>query len=532
MIKNTSLLFDTYTSLDRKIVRKEIEFPPIAEYRKSLIGIFQQLDRTDNRQDDVAQRIWSIISKLQTSTASFDKMLLDATRNIFISKETIKENWGYEIWANYQRANSIVDSLLGSANPILDCLIKCVTSLMAGESSFAIYCPKEEVLEIKQSFGEAGIDISQINFLSTVADYRKSSLFDIIIKIGPMRRQGRARTADALLTSPKCKTIIQLIWEKSPDESAHGYDPIVPVVRDEGGFIKSKIVNWVVETELVVVEWSKVIPPPTIEALGISLSDDLTLLSGESREFRSAVLLSLYDGYGILFAPATKLVVFNLNQEETGASDVCSAATIKPGSFIAIVGAYTVDLDENSLVGSDRFSIIWKQKLVEADKSNSSEFYHKLQKNGLDLWGLRSAIKHWMQPTSTVIHAPQKKAHFKILCCVLGLTTQVNYQNNNIPFWRAAWDEISISRGEAILEGMHNADIIESKVLQALRNFNADIQSEIGDSNKYLLKVPFDGVGGYFPVTLHKVLEVESGYRAPDAEFRKILQLEFIQLWQ
>jgi hypothetical protein len=115
---------------------------------------------------------------------------------------------------------------------------------------------------------------------------------------------------------------------------------------------------------------------------------------------------------------------------------------------------------------------------------------------------------------------------------VLGLTTQVNYQNNNIPFWRAAWDEISISRGEAILEGMHNADIIESKVLQALRNFNADIQSEIGDSNKYLLKVPFDGVGGYFTVTLHKVLEVESGYRAPDAEFRKILQLEFIQLWQ
>ena len=137
-----------------------------------------------------------------------------------------------------------------------------------------------------------------------------------------------------------------------------------------------------------------------------------------------------------------------------------------------------------------------------------------------------------MQPTSTVIHAPQKRAHFEILCRVLDLNNRVSHRGNMMPFWRAAWAEISISRGEAILEGIQNAEMIESSVLAALRQLNGHINAEIGEARKFEVKIPFGDEGGYVPLSLHKVAEVESGYRAPDAELRKILQLEFIQQWQ
>jgi hypothetical protein len=79
---------------------------------------------------------------------------------------------------------------------------------------------------------------------------------------------------------------------------------------------------------------------------------------------------------------------------------------------------------------------------------------------------------------------------------------------------------------------MQNADKLESSMLAALRQLNGHIMSDIGQSKKFDVKIPFGDEGGHIPLALHKVAEVESGYRAPDAELRKILQLEFIQQWQ
>ena len=532
MNRDATSLFDSYIATGRTIVRREIEFAPVAEFRKSLIGIFQQLDRADERQGDIAVRIWSVISRLMTSTGAFDRMLPDATESIFASPGSVKENWGHEIWANYDRAVSIAYSLVGIPNPLAQKLIETVQELNRESRSFAIYCPKVEVPELQRNLAEAGLDSTAVKVVSTVVDYRELGVVDTVIKIGPMRTQGRARTTDSLLTSPKCNSIIQLTWEKAPDESSHGYDPIVPVSREHVGRIKSPLVDWQVNVEPVVIEWPHPIPAPTPEASGLQLSDDLSLLSGASREFRSAVLLTLDSEYGMLCAPATKMVVYHLGQEGENCADVRSAAAIEPGSYIAVAGSYTNDADSDGQVGADNYSLVWKKKLSEAAESAPLGFLEKLEQAGLDLVGLRSAIKHWMQPTSTVIHAPQKRGHFEILCRVLGLTYAVNHRGVSMPFWRAAWAEISASRGEAILEGMQNADMLESSVLAALRQLNGHIMSEIGQSKKFEVKIPFGDEGGHVPLALHKVAEAESGYRAPDAELRKILPLEFIQQWQ
>jgi hypothetical protein len=532
MNRDTSSLFDSYISAERKIVRREIGFPPVAEFRKSLIGIFQQLDRADERQSDIAVRIWSIISRLMTSTAAFERMLPDATESIFVSSKSVKENWSHEIWANYDRAVAIAYSLVGVPNPLTQQLIESVKAMVNESRNFAVYCPKLEIPELHRTLADAGIDRSGVKVISTVVDYREIGFVDTIIKIGPMRTQGRARTVDSLVTSPKCNTIIQLTWEKTPDESSHGYDPIVPVSREQAGRIKSVLVDWDVKVEPVVIEWLEPIPAAAPEASGLQLSDDLTLLSGASREFRSAVLLTLDAEYGMLCAPATRMVVYSLGQEGEPCAEVRSAAAIEPGSYISVAGAYTNDSDGEGQVGADNYSQVWKKKLSDAAESAPLGFLQKLEQGGLDLVGLRSTTRHWIQPTSTVIHAPQKRGHFEILCRVLDLNNRVSHRGNMMPFWRAAWAEISISRGEAILEGIQNAEMIESSVLAALRQLNVHINTEIGEARKFEVKIPFGDEGGYVPLTLHKVAEVESGYRAPDAELRKILQLEFIQQWQ
>lgn len=532
MKKNAGFLFDSYASAERKLVRKEVEFAPITEFRKSLLGIFQQLDRTDERQSDIAVRIWTVISRLMTSTSAFERMLPDATESIFVSSKSVKENWGHEIWANYDRAVSIAYSLVGVPNPLAKTLIESVRSMLQESRTFAVYCPKVEVPELQITLGEAGIDPSLVKVISTVVDFRELEFVDTVIKIGPMRTQGRARTVDSLVTSPKCNSIIQLTWEKTPDESSHGYDPIVPASREHPGHIKSALVDWEIKVEPVVIEWLDPIPAAAPEAAGLQLTDDLTILSGASREFRSAVLLTLDAEYGMLCAPATKMVVYHLGQDGENCADVRSAGMIEPGSFIAVTGAYANDSVADGQVGADNYSQIWKKKLSEAAESAPLGFLQKLEQAGLDLVGLRSTTRHWMQPTSTVIHSPQKRGHFEILCRVLGLNKQVSHRGIIMPFWRAAWAEISISRGEAILEGMQNADMLESSVLAALRQLNGHIKNEMGEARKFEIKIPFGEEGGHVPLSLHKVAEVESGYRAPDAELRKILQLEFIQQWQ
>jgi hypothetical protein len=529
---DASSLFDSYVSYERKIVRREVEFPPVAEFRKSLIGIFQQLDRADERQSDIAVRIWSIISRLMTSTSPFERMLPDATESIFVSAKSVKENWGHEIWANYDRAVTIAYSLVGVPNPLAQQLIESVKAMINESRTFVVYCPRVEVPELQKTLADAGIDASAVKIISTVVEYREIGFVDNIIKIGPMRTQGRARTVDSLVTSPKCNTIIQLTWEKTPDESSHGYDPIVPVSREQAGRIKSVLVDWDVKVEPVVIEWLEPIPAAAPEASSLLLSDDLTLLSGASREFRSAVLLTLDAEYGMLCAPATRIVVYTLGQVSELCADVRSAATIEPGSYITVTGAYANEAAADGQVGADNYSQLWKKKLTEAAESAPLGFLQKLEQAGLDLIGLRSTTRHWMQPTSTVIHSPQKRSHFEILCRVLDLNNRVSYRGNMMPFWRAAWAEISISRGEAILEGIQNAEMIESSVLAALRQLNGHINAEMGEARKFEVKIPFGDEGGYVPLTLHKVVEVESGYRAPDAELRKILQLEFIQQWQ
>ena len=139
MNRDATSLFDAYAAARRTIVRRELEFAPVAEFRKSLIGIFQQLDRADERQGDIAVRIWSIISRLMTSTAAFDRMLPDATECIFVSPKSVKENWGHEIWANYDRAVSIAYSLVGVPNPLALKLIEVVRGLIEQSRTFAIY---------------------------------------------------------------------------------------------------------------------------------------------------------------------------------------------------------------------------------------------------------------------------------------------------------------------------------------------------------------------------------------------------------
>lgn len=531
-MQSVSKIFDSYTHSNLKIVRKEVEFLPVAEFRKSLIGIFQQLDRSDERQNAIADRIWSIISKLLTSALAFETILPEATEQIFISPKTVKENWGHEIWANYERAVFIAYSLVGVPNPIFQELLSCIKFLISNRQSFKIIYPKQWIEELSQKLKAEGIDISQINIISSVPDYRDCEYVDTIIKIGPMRKQGWARTPDSLLTSPKCKTIVQITWEKTPDESSHGYDPIVPVSRLQLGRIKSKIVDWEIDTQTVAINWNIPIPPPTIEGSGIILSDELTTLSVLSKEIRSAVLLSLDAFYGILCAPAGKMIVFNPGQNIDACCDVKSASSVEPGSFIAIVGDYTKDSDVDGCIGLDNYSRTWKVKLEKEIELAPIAFIQNLEQHGLDLSELRSAIRHWIQPTSTVIHAPQRSSHFEIICKVMGLTQIVNFRGKQMPFWRAAWSEITISRGEAIQAGMQNSERMETVVLEGLRTQNEILNQEISEKSKIIVKITSGEDGGYLPVTLYKVLEIESGYRAPDCELRKILQLDYIQQWQ
>src|ERR1035438_7824889 len=103
-----------------------------------------------------------------------------------------------------------------------------------------------------------------------------------------------------------------------------------------------------------------------------------------------------------------------------------------------------------------------------------------LHNNGVTLLCLRSCVEHWCEPSTTVIHAPQQRKHFQILIEALAIDSGADNPvgAHGIPWWQRAWNEVRISRGEAIQAGVHGHEAIEDQALAILNGLLPEIRQK------------------------------------------------------
>src|SRR5262249_44015943 len=69
--------------------------------------------------------------------------------------------------------------------------------------------------------------LGPVTFLHSVRDYRLVDPFDILLKVGPLRSRGWGSCPDSLITAPRFRKFIQIVWSGCGDEEGFGYDPVV-----------------------------------------------------------------------------------------------------------------------------------------------------------------------------------------------------------------------------------------------------------------------------------------------------------------
>jgi hypothetical protein len=176
---------------------------------------------------------------------------------------------------------------------------------------------------------------------------------------------------------------------------------------------------------------------------------------------------------------------------------------------------------------------IWKRRLREELQSSPDAFCLRLRNMGLGLQNLRGCVEYWARPPRAVIHAPQQRRHFQILIDALALDAAVTQPTgrDTRPWWQRAWDEIRVTRGEAIQTGMQEHEIIEQQTLHLLRSMLPEIRSRAPGGEGFRLPIPDGGdLRGAF--VFFKVLRIEEAYLAPDSEIKVVRDLSTLEQWK
>ena len=162
--------------------------------------------------------------------------------------------------------------------------------------------------------------------------------------------------------------------------------------------------------------------------------------------------------------------------------------TLHKGMFLIRPSLEDVDLG-GVTARHGSYSQVWKGRLRSNFISDPLGLYYRLSEAGLNLIHLYSAIEHWCEPPTSVIHAPQKSRHFQILIEVLDLDENrvVVHGHGSSPWWQLAWAEIQRSRGQAIQSGFLEKEIIEEELVTILRGLLPQIRKEATTNARFRL---------------------------------------------
>ncbi|MGD9932848.1 MAG: hypothetical protein AB7T37_03935 [Dehalococcoidia bacterium] len=512
------------------IERYELHLPAFTDLRRSLGAIVSRLRETeDSDAIEASDAIRIHLSEWLTAPVPFDQRLFDWSAALG-EPGLIETRWGSDIRKAHDVAIDAARELLQAANPARVGLRDVLLRLSKEGRPWRIFCHRR----VRGHFESLGheIEFSSETFLHSVADYRDTSPFEVLLKCGPLRSRGWGSAPDALLTAPRFRTLTQFVWAGSVDEDGFGLDPVAGASSGSPETLTgtSSTARWTRRTIAVGDTSARVSgPEPALDELTYfqQISRDTSLL-------RSAVLIDVGDDCGVLLPPNAKEPSFNPQEE----GDESPFDFRVPGETLA-VGMFLIrgqlgDLDFGGVQATDgHYSRVWKQKLAGALSSNTPDLIRRLRDAGLNLQHLAGDARRWRKPPTNVIHAPQQKKHFEILVRVLGIDHEPGTPASvrRRPWWQYAWHEIARSRGEAIMEGTQKQEIKYEELFTLLGDVLPELKAEAPTGTRFRYAIPpgrsLSGVVHFYPVRF-----IEAGFRVPEYALRELIELDTVEQWR
>lgn len=504
---------------------------------RRMIAGFREAD--DSGANEAANHLQRALSEWLTLPLPFDSAVTQRLQFLG-APETFARHWGDDMGKLYRSALEASHALVAKDNPLCTVLAEQLRSLQKQGSDFRVFCHRTAVPLYMNLFSLPNDTKPPAKvFLHSCRDYRDSEPFDVLVKLGPLRSRGWGAAPDAILTAPRFTKLLQIVWSGCNDESEFGYDPVAAVGRSEAELSSMPMRDNT--THALGIRWEprsyKVGEVEETLATGMPDADDFQLfkdlMQEQGRDDRPAVLVQFDDEQGILYPPLSQVLCF----DPMCPDEVCIGSRI-PGETLAEDTYILRSILQESRLGEPqaqhgRFSQIWKDCLRKQFHENPSELIRKLSAAGLQLLRLDLAIAHWLRAPTTVIHAPQQKRHFEILVRILGVDfapVAPAYLRGRA-LWEYAWNEICLSRGEAIHAGVLNHAQTEDQLRVILKGMLPKIRSLAQAGGSFSVALPRDSsLSG--TVLFDRVRAIEEGFRVPVVELRQTHDLDEVEQWR
>jgi hypothetical protein len=506
------------------IQRYEIASAAFGAMLRSLRQIASRLrDSDDQPARDVLDGLRALLSEWLTVPVPFDRSTFDGITDLFGPAYLVQARWGFEISTAYDSVLRARDNLISAENPMREKLREIISDAWSRGLFFKIYCHKSARPHFDSLFSALPEPpVLGTRFLHSLREYRETELFDLLIKVGPLRARGWSAVPDAVMTAPRFGTLAQIVWSGSRDDADFG-DPAFQAASRGSAAVK-----WNTRA-------SHFGDDPGAVSEDAPDSDDLSYFRDvvyQAGEKRSATLIEIDKQQAIVYPPYSRVLSFDPDPAAREPIDHrIPYETLQEGMFLILPNVETFDFGDPT-AQHGIYSQIWKDRLKHEFRMDEQDLIDRLRGAGLTLVHLRSAIERWCEPPNSVIHAPQLMKHFEILTEVLRLgDTSSPRDPTSPPWWRRAWGEIRRSRGEAIQSGFAEKEIVEEQLIAILRGLLSRIREQAAENMRFSLSTPAEsdirGRCVLFPINA-----IEGGFHVPESELKIIHDLKETDKWR
>lgn len=511
------------------IEKHEVFLSEFSRLRYNLRCIIERVSQSDNVEAyEICTQFRVLLSEWLTAPVIFDEFIFENLR-FFGDLSTVASKWGNDVLVYFEAALNSAEKLNSQTNPVRSILLQTIRDLRIQHKSFKIYCHRLAKPHFDSIMDpETDTKIEDDKFIHTAKDYRDLEPVDVLIKVGPLRAKGWGSVPDAIITSPRFRKLVQVVWRGCFDEKDFGYNPVVSA--DMASNAKSCTDGNLAISRILLQNYDN-------SKTGEELidEDEFQLFStlNDKRDKQNAVMIHLMEGYGILYPPHAQVLSFDPTPaEQEPLIHRLPGETLSEGMFI--IKPLLDDVDLGGVQAKHGYySKIWKNRLAEELSNNKNGLVRRLRNAGLNLINLRTAVYRWVDPPSTVIHAPQLMGHFKILIDVLAVDFGIKDDNKRgkIQGWQYAWNEIRRSRGEAIQAGVNEQEVIEEELMSIINNSLDGIRQKASTENIFKFQIP-SGKSLQGDTVFLKIYAIETGFKAPYEELKKLSELSEIEKWR
>jgi len=513
--------------------RHELYLLPFSNLRKSVRTIASKLEEVSEVRplEEHVIKIRNLMAEWLSTPVIFNNEITKVIENLGKTDE-VRDKYGAELSSSCSMALAAAAVLQTQENPMRVLMQRLVAEQIKEGMRIKILCDYRQ----QDTFASAISNIcpkdrSEHMFVTSLANYCQSSVFDTLIKTGPLRTWGWASAPEAIINAPRFKKLIQMVWAGNSDEPDFGcinLESASRIVNDQKKLSPENTIN--ICNGII---WNT----KRIESVADEKKDELQIQEHEnelfthydsaSEETQKALFVLIGPDQGIFYPPNSQVLSYDTSLGLKDPVQVrCVSDELLPGAYIII--PILKDQPEQEVLNNveDHTSEIWKHQLRKEYCASKNQLCTILEYKGIKLENLLGCIERWSQPASNVISAPQSKEHFEKLMIFLGLNNE-----KGIEWCKRAWDDVRRSRGEAIQDGRIAHDEMETELACVLNHDIENLKKQLQNNESIKYKIPtWSKLVG--DLHLYRITNIQDGYRVDSNELYKYRNPKDIQRWR